>query len=870
MSPLLALLLIASADAATLDVGPGQPYDTLQQAINASSNGDTIIVHTGTYDTPSQVNGKDLIIEGLGTVLFDTFQVNALEISGADVTLRNVRITPNGGRGLLVSNADVTLEDVVVEQNNRAGNPFDGAALSIRSGATVVVRDSAFRDNVCTANLLPWISQGQGGHVQVINASAQFINTTFDNSTGVNGGAIYARDGATVQLTDVVVTDAESDERGGAVYLGSGSSLSVIQSSLTGTQAGDQGGAVYATTSSLALFGVSLVGSTAPQGGGLYLNQSTLDWTRGALDGGGANQGGGIYAKTGSVLELTDVSMCSNDATTDGGAIYGDMTNISLTNVSIADGSAGRGAGVWTTGPGSLFTLHGTFAGLSAGEGSALWVNSGLLSMNNSLVSSNGGGVAVQVSGSSSTASIGHTLWFDNAGGDTLGTTTGDAALFDDPLLYRLDADGLCNDDLRLRAGSVAIDAGDPASGQDPDGSAPDLGATGGPSSSDELWLDLDIDGWLGAYDCRDDNATVNPGQIERCDGFDTDCDGVVDGPDAFDATTAYLDADGDSFGDPLTEARVCDLKGWVTMGGDCDDVNPDIRPGAAELCNGIDDNCDDLTDGPDALGQTTWFADADADLFGDSTITTTACEQPKGFSQIPGDCDDEDATIFPGAAELCDGLDRDCDGTPDAPDPADGPLWATDADGDGWGTGDAVRACLGPPGTGILGDCDDSADAVYPGAEEDCTADTDMNCDGWFGTDDQDGDGFPACEDCDDGNAEAYPGAPDTPYDGVLLDCNRANDWDADADLETSSTYGGTDCNDDDPQINTAAEDLPGNGVDEDCDGADAPPEERTGCQCSSTGVPPVTPLACLFLVAMVRRSVPRTRRVGYTAATH
>ena len=89
-----------------------------------------------------------------------------------------------------------------------------------------------------------------------------------------------------------------------------------------------------------------------------------------------------------------------------------------------------------------------------------------------------------------------------------------------------------------------------------------------------------------------------------------------------------------------------------------------------------------------------------------------------------------------------------------DTGSPCDAGEWYADADGDGFGAGEAQVSCEQPSGTvADSTDCDDASDAVYPGApEDDCTDPVDYNCDGSTGYADDDADGYPACEDCDDG----------------------------------------------------------------------------------------------------------------------
>ncbi len=172
----------------------------------------------------------------------------------------------------------------------------------------------------------------------------------------------------------------------------------------------------------------------------------------------------------------------------------------------------------------------------------------------------------------------------------------------------------------------------------------------------------------------------------------------------------------------------------------DCDDADPAVHPGAAEVCNGVDDDCDGEVDIEDAdiTGYTTWYVDSDGDGYGVEDQSADGCEQPPNTAEVAGDCDDRDPDAHPGAYEVCDGADNDCDGLVDLDDDSllDARTAWPDADGDGYGDPDApIAACEVP--TGYVteeGDCDDADPAVHPDAEESCGDGVDSDCDGWDG----------------------------------------------------------------------------------------------------------------------------------------
>lgn len=250
---------------------------------------------------------------------------------------------------------------------------------------------------------------------------------------------------------------------------------------------------------------------------------------------------------------------------------------------------------------------------------------------------------------------------------------------------------------------------------------------------------------------------------------------------------------------DKADSTEDADGDGWSADGGDCDDEDPGISPNATDIVGDrIDQNCDGI-DGTDQDGD--------------------------GFAAIYSggdDCNDDNASYYPGATEGCDGSDYDCDG-----------LMDSDRDEDGY----PDVACGGS-------DCNDASEGSHPGVEEVCDL-NDNDCDGEVdeGMDDDD-DGFlPCVDDCDDANADINPAAEEV-CDDHDNDCDGwsnedvvsfwCRDYDGDGYGNPESTMSGcsapggyvddcTDCNDhgiNDSLSYPGADEILDDGVDNDCDG--------------------------------------------------
>lgn len=334
----------------------------------------------------------------------------------------------------------------------------------------------------------------------------------------------------------------------------------------------------------------------------------------------------------------------------------------------------------------------------------------------------------------------------------------------------------------------------------------------------------------------------------EGCSVADTCQDGACQG-------TAYSCDDGDSCtydmcdgeggcNNPL-RSDVCRIDGTCWMAGDprpnvaCEACDPAsnqfgwtlLNPNAIETCNGVDDNCDGITDPEGAQGPQpckVYYSDLDRDGYGVTSDSKCLCAvSAPYFAEKPGDCDDTRPDVKPDPVpappppwdprEPCDGVDNNCDGDTDPEGSLGAQIYYRDRDGDHHGDPmDFKELCFGwgTYTTVVSMDCNDDDPSIHLDAPELCDR-KDNNCDTIIDPPDAigcqdfyldaDGDGYGLnatgqcrCEpvrpysatvagDCDDTAATANPGRSDI-CNGVDDDCSGSID-DSDIDVLCPTT---------------------------------------------------------------------------------
>jgi uncharacterized repeat protein (TIGR01451 family) len=349
-----------------------------------------------------------------------------------------------------IDNNDSTDADgVVLSQADIVGANSYNVLVGVDLDATAVLDGFTITAGLATGATSPAL---RGGGMHLSNSSPTLNRIRFSgNRASSDGGALYL-DGGNPSLAQVGFSGNHSGSRGGALFSMNGSPV-LVGVDFTGNE-GSIGGGLAVQAGAPSLTDVGFTGNVGGSGGGMRVDQSFAELTNVRFSGNQAQNGGGLSSFL-SFPTLTNVSFSGNRAGFLGGGMINERGNAALTNVSFSGNHAqNRGGGFANVGPASQPT-HLTL------RNAVFWNNR----------DSTGTGTAsasIHRSGTGSTADIGQSLvqgcnpggtWTADCGSDG-GSNLADA----DPQFVSTPDPALAPSaagDLRLRARSPAIDAGD-------------------------------------------------------------------------------------------------------------------------------------------------------------------------------------------------------------------------------------------------------------------------------------------------------------------------------------------------------------------------------------------------------------------------
>ncbi|MEC7986771.1 MAG: MopE-related protein [Myxococcota bacterium] len=828
-------LLLSSAFADTLTVGSSGQYSTIQDAVSASSSGDTIDVQAGTYSECIIISGKSLTFSGSNVTLNGSCTDAQVYLdSSASLSVDGWTISTSG-RGFYVADATSSLTVFNLEMSGCGSSSVDGAGFYVEGGSLII----------------------DGG--------------SYSSNTGDQGGVIRASDGATIQIRNATFT-GNLGNKGGVVYADYGSNLDLQNNTFDGnyissTSSGFGGvgdfrygvtlsddGSVYQNNSSSkgGVYHVSHGQSTAGSSE-LTITNATFDQND-ALAGTGTGFGGTIYATEDTDIDISNTTFSSNSAKY-GGALYlaGIQSTALFDNVTFdqnestqGDGGAIKAQSLLASKYSSLDISNSTFTeNLSANSGGAVHLGNlstlgaqhGELTVRSSSFEGNtasnassavGGAIAVMLNNSGYSYDVVVTGNYFQENETDLSTGAlyiygADTVNVELNRFLDNEANGAGGTADRY-AGAVLIDDSetvtlsnclfggnkiDHTGSYDTYGGAVHFNSIASLDVYNNIFVENSTTHYGGAvssynvtsFTLRNNHFLSNSSPTGSAAYF------VTSATDIWNNIFADHDGSAVSAADSTSASGTVSYNDWYQNSSDGDgsfsfstssNGNITADPALSNYTVDGDFSNDDwslssssaLIDAGHSSYTDTDGSASDIGAFGGQGLLDADGD---GFSGIV-DCDDSDANTYPGAAEN-ETLSSAC---------------MRDADSDGYGD-------MNAGGTIVAGtDCDDSSFSVNPSGTDSSTNGIDEDCDGTDGVVDIDGDGSPANEDCDDANANIYPGATEIPGDGIDQNCDDIDDCYGDVDGDgygntNSSTGFDMDCDD----FNEAS-------TNDDCDDAD------------------------------------------------
>ncbi len=423
---------------------------SIQDAVDAALDGDSIVIETGTYYEKVTVD-KPVYILGGWDVGFSTRDTDAyptvIDYVGSTVAFVSGAGSGCGIEGCTIYGSFGTNLTIPVI------GTYGGGILA--NQASPVIRENTISGCGYISNT----GYSAGGGIACYLGTVKIIDNTITDCVAQSGGGIYLYQ-ATAELSGNTITGAHphpeyTGTRNGGGICARNSTLTMSGNVITGNTGYVNGGGIYSRIGSVSLDGDTISSNTCSgNGGGLLTERSALDADQAVITGNSAGSGGGIFHKA-AAFDMANTLVADNTVSMIAGAILADSLWGAVDNNTVDGNSSSLAIGsvMITTPEGCVIRNNNFTNNLSAG---------------------------FQAPGQENITYI-YNNAYNNRDGDVLGITPDGTNISADPLY--VDPSG---GDYHLGIYSPGIDGGDPGAGDDPDGSRADIGVFGGPGA---LWL---------------------------------------------------------------------------------------------------------------------------------------------------------------------------------------------------------------------------------------------------------------------------------------------------------------------------------------------------------------------------------------------